>query len=241
MEIIQLALNKLANSMRIYAENSVRFQQLRRIDTEEAINNLDRAFEAKLEAFHSVYDVTKNSFAYFYHAETALLILLRNAIHHRDHLRLRSWNSEMHLNSGMKKKSGATFLFVNYEACAEAKISEYYFNVADIMDRIDDSRASDFLAEKMSKDERARQMKLIGNDLKIYEIIEFSNSEKYPLSQVYLNIIPIFICAMSKLFKHFYSMGVAPKGFDSEIYSEHFTAWPLVNLDHVKYKPLRIP
>jgi hypothetical protein len=101
MEIIQNALEKLSNSMRIYSENSNNFHKLRLVDTEEAINNLDRAFEAKLEAFHSVYDVTKDSFMYFDNADTSLIILLRNATHHRDHLLFRSWNSQMHLNSGM--------------------------------------------------------------------------------------------------------------------------------------------
>ena len=93
MKITERAIGKLANSMRIYAEANARFNELKRVDLEEAIDNLDRAFEAKLEAFHSVYDVDRSAFNYFEHADTALILLLRNAIHHRDHELFSSWNN----------------------------------------------------------------------------------------------------------------------------------------------------
>ncbi|MGB2785859.1 hypothetical protein [Psychrobacter sp.] len=95
MEIKQQAISKLANSMRLYGEAHINFHQLKFIDSEEAINNLDCAFEAKLEAFHSLYDVTKSDFDYFSYGDTALLILLRNAVHHRNHLLFKSWNQDI--------------------------------------------------------------------------------------------------------------------------------------------------
>ncbi len=241
MELLQIVLDKLSNSMRIYAENSTKFHQLRQVDEEEAINNLDRAFEAKLEAFHSVYDVTKDNFKYFEHVDTFLLIMLRNAIHHRDHLFFRSWNSEMHLDSGMEKYSGVAFLLVNHKTADGSSISEYYYKLEDILDRIDDTRSSEYIETKMGKKNRKKLMKLINNDLKINEILEFAESEKYPLSHVYLNIIPIFISAMSKLFRHFQGMNVGFKGFDSETYLDHFTAEQYVDLEQVTYKQLRLP
>ena len=48
MEIQQQAIKKLANSMRIYVETHLDFHRLKNIDQEEAVDNLDRAFEAKL-------------------------------------------------------------------------------------------------------------------------------------------------------------------------------------------------
>ncbi|MFL9764903.1 hypothetical protein [Vibrio cyclitrophicus] len=62
MVIQEQALSKLANAMRIYGEAHMNFNRLKLVDAEEAIDNLDRALEAKLEAFHSLYDVTKDSF-----------------------------------------------------------------------------------------------------------------------------------------------------------------------------------
>ena len=65
IQILQTAVDKLSNSMRIYGEASFNFFNLIKIDKEEAINNLDRAFESKLEAFHTLYDVTKKDIDYF--------------------------------------------------------------------------------------------------------------------------------------------------------------------------------
>lgn len=62
MKIKQIAVDKLSNTMRMYGEAKFKFEQLILVDKEEAINNLDRAFEAKLEAFHSLYDVTTSDF-----------------------------------------------------------------------------------------------------------------------------------------------------------------------------------
>ena len=56
---IEGAISTLANTMRLYVESHMRFGELFKVDREEAINNLDRAFEAKLEAFHTLYDVSK--------------------------------------------------------------------------------------------------------------------------------------------------------------------------------------
>ena len=58
-KIIENAVSKLANSMRIYVEAQMRFGELFKIDAEEAIDNVDRGFEMKLEAFHTLYDVSK--------------------------------------------------------------------------------------------------------------------------------------------------------------------------------------
>lgn len=92
--------------MRLYSEAAMQFPSLVKVDREEAITNMDLAFEAKLETFHTLYDVSKGlpGFEYFDHGDTSLLIVLRNAVHHWDHdlfesmrqglarrVRLRSW------------------------------------------------------------------------------------------------------------------------------------------------------
>jgi hypothetical protein len=49
-QIIENAISTLANTMRIYVEAQMRFGGLFKIDREEAIDNVDHAFEMKLEA-----------------------------------------------------------------------------------------------------------------------------------------------------------------------------------------------
>jgi hypothetical protein len=240
MNIVIQGIEKLSNSMRIYNENSLNFNQLRLIDKEEAINNLDRAFESKLEAFHSLYDVIQDKFQYFDNADTSLLISLRNAIHHRSHELFKSWNSEMHLNSGMQNNAGVEFLLVNHNSTNE-NISEYYYKLEDILDRIDSSRKSCALDSRTNYNKRARLLSLVNSELNFTKIIKYSESKRYPLSQVYINIIPIYISAVSKIFNHIENSGIKLKGFDSDVYMKHFTSENLVDLEKITYKPLRIP
>jgi len=69
VETQEQAIKKLANTMRIYVETHFDFQRLKSIDQEEAVDNLDRAFEAKLEAFHSLYDVSRSRILTILHTE----------------------------------------------------------------------------------------------------------------------------------------------------------------------------
>jgi len=241
MEILQIAVEKLSNSMRIYAENSSNFHRLRIIDQEEAINNLDRAFEAKLEAFHSLYDISKGYINYFDFADTTLLIVLRNAIHHRDHLLFKSWNSEMHLNGGMEKMSGDEFLMASHEIKNALKPSEYYYKLEDILDRLDESRGSPYLEKIMKKANRAKALQLVLRDLGFESCIRKAEDDGYPLHQVYVNIIPIYVSAIKRMFSVLDGMDFNFKGFDTGVYLEHFTGLPDIDLKYLKYKELRLP
>lgn len=238
MQIIQIAIEKLSNSMRIYDEHLVDFQRLFKIDQEEAINNLDRAFEAKLEAFHSLYDITQNEYLdFFEHADTALLILLRNALHHRDHLLFHSWNSELYLNDGLKKMSGASFLMTNFESEEEGVTYKHYLKITDFLERLDTSVTSKFLSNKQKKE----LLQLCDEELSFQEIINHSKSERYPISQVYLNMAPIFVSAVSRVFSTISSKGISVKGFDSDVYLEHFTSIEEINFSMPKYWNITLP
>lgn len=113
--------------MRLFAEASINFMSLLRIDQEEAISNHDRAFEDKLDAFHRLYDVTKSApgFDYFAHGDTALLVHLRNALHHRDHTLFVNWHAMMHRDGGVKEKTGAAYLLAKYGGLSE--VAAQYF------------------------------------------------------------------------------------------------------------------
>lgn len=170
MEILQHAIKKLSNSIRIYSETRHNFQMLVRIDKEEAIDNLNRAFESKLEAFHSLYDVSKTHLDYFAHADTASLILVRNAIHHRDHLLFRSWNQEMALDEGSRKYLGAEFLLIDYPILGAQSKMRYLYKIEDFYNRIDDAMASPYLEKMMGPVKRQKLLDQINSDLFFSEI-----------------------------------------------------------------------
>lgn len=240
MDIKQVAIDKLANSMRMYIEVHMQFSSLKRIDLEEAINNLDRAFETKLEAFHSLYDVTKHDFNYFKEGDTALLIMIRNAIHHRKHNLFHSWNKRM-FNEGVNNHAGATYLFIHNRVCDRPPRMKYLYKLEDIFLRLDDKLESSGLITKINRDKREDLLRVISDTLQLEEILEYIKSERFPIDQVYINLIPIFISAVAKVFTTLKSNGVEFIGFDSKTYEEPFTNELSVDYSQRDYESMKIP
>lgn len=240
MEILQQAVSKLANSMRIYVETWSNFQNLAHIDKEEAIDNLDRAFESKLESFHSLYDVSKNLLKYFDYGDTAALILIRNAIHHRDHLLFRGWNQEMAHSDGYKKYLGAEFLLVDYPNLGAPSKMKYFYKLEDFYLRIDDAMGSPYLEKKMGVANRKKLLTQFNSDLFFSKIQKYAESERYPLNQIYINAIPIFISATCRAFSALKKSGIQFLGFDAETYEQLFTNELKVDFSKFTCTPLRI-
>ena len=240
MEIKQLAVDKLANTMRIYGETKFHFERLKNIDIEEAVNNLDRAFEAKLKAFHSLYDVTKNDFPYFDYGDTSALIMLRNAIHHRNHLLFKSWNHEMLLNGGLTKNCGAEFLLASHDVVDATHTMQYYYKSDDFYSRIDSSLNSPFLEDRMKRENREKLILQLKRELNFDVIYSHAKDNRYPTHQIYINIIPIFISAVCRVFKALKAIGIPFKGFDAKVYEAPFTTELQVDFSTVNYKPVRI-
>ena len=240
MEIQQQAIKKLANSMRIYVETHIDFQRLKNIDKEEAIDNLDRAFEAKLEAFHSLYDVSKSDVNYFSHGDTATIILLRNAVHHRDHLLFKSWNQQMALNDNYKQHLGAEFLLASYDILDSPAKMNYFYKLEDFYQRIDESQNSPYLEKRMGASNRRKLIMQFDADLHFSDIKQRAKLDRYPDNQVYINVMPIFISAVCRVFKALKEKGVEFVGFDAKAYEEPFTNELHVDFSKITYKPLRI-
>ncbi|BCB18308.1 hypothetical protein [Bosea sp. ANAM02] len=217
---VEMAISLLANNLRLYAEAQVKFAELVRIDREEAINNVDRAFEANLEGFHTLYDVSRNQFDYFAHADTTLVIAMRNAIHHRDHPLFRSLFSEIFLHAAPRRWLGAEFLLARYQVSGNP--AEHYFRLDDFCQRLDPAVSSRYL-DTFLRDERARRrFQLIASELSFDKIRRKADRERYPISQVYLDIVPIFISAVGRVFKGMHAAGMAFRGYDADTYLAHF-------------------
>lgn len=240
MEIQQQAIKKLANSMRIYVETHLDFHRLKNTDQEEAVDNLDRAFEAKLEAFHSLYDVSKSDIDFFAHGDTAALILMRNAIHHRDHLLFRSWNQDMALDDGYKQYLGAEFLLAGYDVLDSPARMRYFYKLEDFYLRVDESLSSPYLEKRMGAPNRKKLIEQLDSDLHFKDIKQRAKADRYPDGQVYINVMPIFISAVCRVFKALKVKGVEFVGFDAKAYEESFTNELKVDFSKVVYEPLRI-
>ncbi|MEO0668547.1 MAG: hypothetical protein AAFZ99_11605 [Pseudomonadota bacterium] len=240
MSAQQNALSRLANSMRLFGEANLKFEGLKKIDLEEAVHNLDRTFEAKLEAFHSLYDVDKVEFDYFAHADTAVLVMLRNAIHHRDHPLFSSWNEEMALNGGIDRSRGAEFIFAAHEVVGAGHTMRQFYRLDDFYLRLDETLASPHLEDRMGVRNREKLLGQINSELNFSEISRHTTAERYPSQQVYLNIIPIFISALCRVFGSLNERGVKFGGFDAGAYKSVFVDELSVDLNSVSYDKLRI-
>ena len=216
------------------------FQRLKNIDKEEAVDNLDRAFESKLEAFHSLYDVSKSNFDFFSYGDTAAIILLRNSIHHRDHLLFRSWNQEMAINEGHKKYLGAEFLLASYDVLDTPSRMRYFYKLQDFYLRVDSKLQSPYLENKIGVGNREKLLKQLDKDLSFSAIHQYAKEKGYPNDQIYINVMPIFISAVCRVFKALKEHGVEFAGYDAKVYEEPFTNELNVDFSRVTYEPLRI-
>lgn len=231
MSPMQSAWEGLSNAMRLYVEGKLRFNSLFQVDREEAVNNMDRSMETKLEKFHSLYDVTKElpGFDYFEHGDTSLLIVLRNALHHRDHSLFQSWNARIGLNDGMRKLSGAKFLLASTTPEAVEHTVRFYYPLHDFFARLASPRINNPVMLRA----------LWESELKFAEIEEAGRMHKYPDDQVYVDVMPAFMSAIARVVGWLRASGFEPAGFDGETYFEHFAG---VDLPHtLGYKRLNLP
>lgn len=237
---VESAISVLANTMRLYVESHMRFAELFRVDREEAVNNLDRAFEAKLEAFHTLYDVSKRRFRYFDYADTTLLIAVRNAIHHRDHPLFRSLYSRIFLDDPLPW-AGTSFLLVSYPTRHAAPIRmNHYVRLDDLDARLNPKIRSQHLDAVMSPNKAERRFAMIEDQLGLDVIRLRGSSQRFPDDQIYLDMMSIFTSAVCRVFKAMNSAGVVFKGFDAKTYMEPFTSEIDVDLSHPIFKVLRI-
>jgi hypothetical protein len=92
----------------------------------------------------------------------------------------------------------------------------------------------------MSDKNREKLLNQLENDLSFGALKKYGQGERYPLKQVYINIIPIYISAVVKVFKALNDQGVRFVGFDANAYKEAFTNELSVDLGSFDYSTIRI-
>ncbi len=240
-EIVQRAVSRLANTMRIYGEAHLRYKGLVEIDKEEAIENLDRAWEAKLEAFHTLYDVSSNELDYFAQPDTSLLIALRNALHHRDHSLFSSLLPDLWLCEAPERLEGAAFLLAGHKSSkGERSRMHHFIKLEDIYSRLDPSNNSPELLRLGKTADIQKRFNLMAEGLGFRKILAVAQTERYPKNQVYLDIMPIFISGVVRIFKALKFLGIAFIGYDAKVYEKPFTEEIKIDLDSFEFKILRM-
>lgn len=241
-EATEWAISNLANTMRIFVEANFRFKELFAADREEAVNNLDRAFEAKLEAFHTLYDVSKDIFSYFDYGDTAIVIAIRNAIHHRNHPLFRSLYSRLFLVEDMSVWRGASFLLASHPTAHGAPIQmSHHVLLNDVEARLDPKLSSPHLDKSITGLKAQQRFALIDGQLGLEKIRHKAASERLTPNHVYLDLVPIFTSATCRVFKAMRAAGIGFKGYDAKAYMEPFISEIEVDILNPAFAVSRIP
>ncbi|CAB3694100.1 hypothetical protein LMG26685_04950 [Achromobacter mucicolens] len=220
--VIEHAWESLSNSLRLYVEAHMDFAALYEVDRPDAVTRQDRTLEGKLEKFHTLYDVTKDlhGFNYFKHADTALLIVLRNAIHHRDHDLFVSWEAFVLAHEETKKLPSSKYLFASLTPESERIVLRYYLPLDDFRKRLPDA--------KLKAADRATIGALWEQDLRFADITTVANREGFNIADVYVDVMPAVISAMHRVRGWLATTNFVPRGSDGSIYYSSFGAEPPV-------------
>lgn len=212
-------INELSTEMRIY--NEQRFKKyLIEVDKEEYITNLINSQKSMLEKYHALYDQLKpytNKFNYFDYGECILIVEIRNIVHHSLYP-LRNWLESMMLHDRFRKYNGAEFLLANYEGydVIQRPLVEIYFNYEDIV--IYNSQKANQSKNNLSK---------YAKDLSFNIIKEYADSERYPYKQIYINIMPIILNSLKKVYSFISSeFNIIPDdlNYDGNVYFSMITS-----------------
>lgn len=112
----------LAQTFRVLLESNLKFHELMPVDTAEAIGTIETAINAKLNAFHSLYDsMLQNGIAtvnWYEVPELCTILAIRNARHHNKANRIRSLYN-FHRYENDKPELPVSYFYVDFPAPEE--------------------------------------------------------------------------------------------------------------------------
>ena len=112
----------LAQTFRVLIESEWKFKQLLSIDRPEAVGTLETAINAKLNAFHNLYDLMLqelgNPVDWYLTPELCVILAIRNARHHNKANRIRSLYN-FHAQTCNRPQNKNQYLYVDFPANPE--------------------------------------------------------------------------------------------------------------------------
>lgn len=146
----------------------------------------------------------------------------------------------MALDDGYKQYLGAKFLLAGHDVLDSPARMHYFYKLEDFYLRADESLSSPYLEKRMGAVNRKKLIGQLDSDLHFIDIKQRAKADRYPDGQVYVNVMPIFISAVCRVFKALKEKGVEFVGFDAKAYEGPFTNELQVDFSKVVYEPLRI-
>lgn len=119
----------LAQTFRVLLESDWKFKQLISVDRPEAVGTLETAINAKLNAFHNLYDLMLqelgNPIDWYLTPQLCVILAIRNARHHNKANRIRSIYN-FHVQTCDSPKDKKQYLYVDFPANPEEDGGDFF-------------------------------------------------------------------------------------------------------------------
>ena len=220
----------LAQAFRVLLESNWKFHTLMPVDTAEAIGTIETAINAKLNAFHSLYDsMLQNGITtvnWYETPELCTLLAIRNARHHNKANRIRSLYN-FHRYESDDPQVPESYFYVDFPApeeeeggdCFDIPLSWYDLDI--------------FLSLPKSESRlRPEAVSLIREYLNSVAFEVAANRHHIPKERIFFNFVPLALNAGIALHSHV-SPHVRPDSTEAQSFLRHFeTVCPAITKDH---------
>lgn len=220
----------LAQTFRVMVESYFKLNQLITIDRPEAVGTIETAINAKLNAFHNLYDLMLQELGkpVDWYAEPELLIILaiRNARHHNKANRIRSIYN-FHTQVCKAPTDAKVYFYVDFPAPPEEEGGDC-FDIHISWGDIDEF----LLLPKKESRLKPEARELVRNYLDADKFEAEALSLGLAKEDIFINFVPLALNA--GIFLHPYIKNhVTPGSTESEFFLHHFkTTAPTVTTDH---------
>jgi len=180
-----------AQSLRVFIEQKIRYQELFMIDADEAVGNVELACKSVLDTFASLYDAARAEpqidFDFYGSPLCCAVLAYRNAKHHNKANGIRSAHKHARQNERQD------YLCVGFPAGEGEEGGSFIDHYASWSD-------FSMLLDMPAKESRLRagSRELIRDRIHAAKFENFAIQNEAPLSTVFINMIPIIIGAGSE-------------------------------------------
>ena len=147
----------------------------------------------------------------------------------------------MNLLGGLERNNGSSFLLAGQVVNNNEYVIRQYYKLEDFFNRISLDSNYPYLDNKISINRKINLKNKFLEELNFQKIKEEAILKKILNKEnVYINVVPILISAISKVFKKLKEDNIEVKGFDSDVYMDYFTNDVTVDLNNFNYEECKI-
>ena len=219
-----------AQSLRVFAEQKFKFQQLFLIDAGEAIGNVELACKGMLDAFASLYDVVRTTsevdFDFYASPLCCCTLAYRNAKHHNQAQGIRS------VHRYAQQNGREDYLLVDFPAGEGEEgggFIDHYASWGDFCALLDMPPQKSRL--------RANARELIRARVSADKFEHFAAQDEVPVTRIFVNMIPIIIGAGSEFLPRL-KAHIRPLSVEAKHFVFHFEEVEQANFAKPEYTEL---